>query len=121
VGSDRHLIGKNTKVDVYRKVMTTDTGYNVSEASWPAIPTYRNVGARISTLRPDQKEALKALSNTISTVAAHGLYLDAGTDVLIEDHIGHQSKVYEVVSMDNVDKEDIHMEGIIVLWTGVVT
>jgi len=55
-------------------------------------------------LRPDQKEALKALSNTISTVAAHGLYLDAGTDVLIEDHIGHQSKVYEVVSMDNVDK-----------------
>jgi len=121
LGGDRDLIGKNVKVDVYRKVETTDTGWNVPEASWPDTATYTDMRARISTLRPDQKETLKVLGDTISTVAAHGLYLDADDDVRIGDHIKHDGKVYEVVSLDNVDKEDIHQEGIIVLWEGVVT
>lgn len=117
---DRDLIGKNIKIDLYRQITTTDVGWNVDEQSWPALPTHANVRARISTLRAEQKEHLRAIGINISTIAAHGIFFDAGEDVLIGDHVKHGGEFYEIVSIENVDKDDVHMEGIIVLWKGVI-
>jgi len=117
---DRDLIGLNIKVDIYRPVTTTDTGWNVDELSYSDIPTYRNVRARISTLRAEQKASLQAIGTSVSTTAAHGVFFNAGQDVQIKDHITHNGKTYEVVAIDDMDKNGQHLEGVIVFWEGVV-
>ena len=114
------MIGLNIKVDIHRPTSTTDTGWNVSEVAYSSIATYSDVRARISTLRTEERESLQAIGINVSTTAVHRIFFDAGTDVLIKDHIKHDSKVYEVVSIEDMDKTGQHLEGFIVLWQGVV-
>jgi len=115
------LIGLNIKVDVYKPTTATDTGWNVDELSYPAIPTYRSVKARISTLKLSERESLQVIRGGESIVAAHRIFLAAGEDVEIDDRIGHDGKMYEVVSMEDMDRTEQHLEGVIVYWEGVVS
>ena len=114
------MIGLNIKVDIYRPVSTTDTGWNVDELSYSDIPTFRNVRARISTLRAEQKASLQAIGTSVSTTAAYGVFFNVGQDVQIKDHITYNGKTYEVVAIDDMDKNGQHLEGIVVFWEGVV-
>ena len=117
---DGNLIGLNIKVDIYRPTFLTDPEWNVIETSYPALPTFRNVRARISTLRAEQKASLQAIGTSVSTTAAYGVFFNSDQDVQIKDHITHNGKTYEVVALDDMDKNGQHLEGIVVFWEGVV-
>lgn len=118
---DWNLIGLNIKVDIHRRAAAAASGWgDTSDMTWVAIPTYRDVRARISTLRVEEREALASAGGNIATIAAHRIFFNPETDVLIGDHIVYDGKTYEMVSIEDMDKSEQHLEGFIVFWKGVV-